>query len=144
MLICSENAFTETSRMMFDYILRHHGPAKMTHEINHHILSVDRPAIHPRPRGYFSPLHIPGRIISRLGSHFPRGSWWNGTNHHAHPLPLLVKASWPAAVQAWAWAGGCVGGTEHPCNGGWRKSLVNVVAPTTPKIFVPGCIPESS
>ena len=31
------NSFTETSRTIFDQISGYHGPAKLTHKINHHI-----------------------------------------------------------------------------------------------------------
>lgn len=31
-----QNTLTETSRIMFGHVSGHHGPATMTHKINHH------------------------------------------------------------------------------------------------------------
>lgn len=40
MLVSSKNIPTETSRIMFDNLSGHHGPTKLTHEINHHSIQT--------------------------------------------------------------------------------------------------------
>lgn len=40
MLILSKNTLTEVSRITFDHVSRHCGPAKWTHKINHHNITV--------------------------------------------------------------------------------------------------------